>query len=311
MSRDWHEQFKRWAKPPSDTEEQKGSAAAEMIRGAIRASEALKDKNVEVYATGSYRNNTNIRLSSDIDIAVVLHNSVYSEKPPGLTDAILGFSPATYLLDHLRADVGAALVARFGSTGVTAGYKAFDVHETSSRLDADVAVFLEHRRYTGKQLPNGSWEYLQGVEMRPRNAPDRRVINWHQHHYDAGVAKNDRTGRRFKRVVRILKCLSLDMQETGSPEACLKAKAAPSFQIECLVFNAPDERFNRVEGSYHDDVRDVIAWLWNQTKAGAAGENFKEINGLKPLFDQSQGWTMPAAHDFLLAAWHHVGFKNP
>ena len=39
---DWHEQFKRWAKPPSESEETKGANAAEMIRSAIRSSTRRK-----------------------------------------------------------------------------------------------------------------------------------------------------------------------------------------------------------------------------------------------------------------------------
>ena len=83
MPRDWKALFTSWSKPASDTEEAKAARAAQMIRQAIHEHEPLKTKQTSVYATGSYRNNTNTRLESDIDVAVVLHDSFFSEYPSG------------------------------------------------------------------------------------------------------------------------------------------------------------------------------------------------------------------------------------
>ena len=217
MARDWQKLFKSWAKPPSDTEEEKGSNAARMINDALRSYGPLKNRNFGVYATGSYRNNTNIRLGSDIDVAVVLTDAIFSDYPLDAppTREMLGFTSASYGLVELRDDVGKALEAKFGPKGVTAGDKTYNVHENSYRLDADVTAFCEYRRYSGKKNSDGSWHYHQGTEMRPRNDPNKRIINWHQQHYDQGVARNYATKRRFKRLTRILKRLRDDMCETG------------------------------------------------------------------------------------------------
>jgi len=309
MATDWHEQFKRWAKPPSDTEETKGSNAADMIRSAIRSSTKLKDRNVEVYATGSYANNTNIRLSSDIDVAVVLHDAMYYQLPDGVSAAEVGLTgTATYLFDEFREDVGAALRAKFGE-GVRPENKTFTIRENGYRLNADATPFLEHRRYTTKDH-RGVWQYLEGVELRPRQSPSTRIQNWHRQHYTAGVAKNDRTGRRYKRVSRILKNLRDAMSDNGTAAAKAAAAATPSFLIECLVFNAPDDKFKLVEGSYYEDVKAVVAYLWHRTKPDAEGRKCVEVSGLKCLFQGPQPWTMAQANDFLIQVWYHVGFKN-
>jgi len=309
VATDWHEQFKRWAKPPSETEEEKGANAASMIRSAIRESSRLKDQNVEVYATGSYANNTNVRLSSDIDVAIVLHDSLYFDLPDGVSAADVGIAtPAAYSFEAFRDDVEAALRATFGA-GVRPENKTFSIRENTYRLNADATPFLEHRRYTSRDA-RGTWQYLEGVELRPRTGPATRIKNWHRQHYSAGVAKNDRTGRRYKRVARILKNLGCAMAETGSQAAKSAAAATPSFLIECLVFNAPDDKFNVVDGSYYDDVKGVVAWLWHRTKPDAEGTKFVEVSGLKWLFQGPQPWTMAQANDFLLQAWYHVGFKN-
>lgn len=307
MARDWHEQFKRWSKPPSATEEEKGKNAATMIREAIRASPALDGKRVDVYATGSYRNNTNVRLDSDIDVAVVLRDSFFYTSPAqGPTTAQIGGTASKYGYSAFRDDVEQALLARFGKSGVDRGNKSFDINANTYRLEADVAVFLEHRRYTGRRTASG-WEYHEGVELRPRNAPGTRVINWHQQHYDAGVDKNLATGKRYKRVARILKNLKNDL-EAGSLSQKGAATAVPSFLLECLAFNAPISSFQLASGTYYHDVQAVLAWLWHQTKAGADEPRFTEVSGLKWLFDNGQPWSIAAAHRFVDVAWRHVGF---
>ena len=265
MSRDWKSLFISWSKPASDTEEAKGARAARMIRQAIHEHEPLKTKQTRVYATGSYRNNTNTRLESDIDVAVVLHDCFFPEYPSGKRPQAsdLGHTDVSYSLSNFRTDVGRALASKFGASSVTSGTKAFDVHENSVRLDADVAAFLEHRRYTGNKNNDGTWHYLEGVEMR--GSENRKIINWHEQHYDEGVAKNNRTGRRYKRVARILKRLRDDMQETERTEARTAADV-PSFLLECIAYNASDDCYQK--DYLYDNVQAVVAHLWNKTKPG-------------------------------------------
>ena len=309
MPRDWHEQFKTWAKPPSETEEAKGSRAASMINDAVRETGILAGRNFSVYPTGSYRNNTNIRLGSDVDVALVSHDAIFYVLPPGHRPEEFGLGQtATYGLTEFRRDVGRALVAKFG-TDVTPGNKTFDIAGNSYRLPADATPFLLHRTYTGHRNPDGTWHYYEGVETRPLNAPERRIINWHQDHYDNGVAKNKATNRRFKRVARILKQLREDMTTNGPPEAKAAATPIPSFLLECVSFNAQDTCFNKVEGSYYEDVKAVITALWNATKDDAVAAPLLEVNRRKALFGTHQGWTRAQAHEFLYRAWNHVGFK--
>ncbi len=309
MSRDWHEVFKAWAKPPSETEEDKGSRAAKMVNDAMRDTGFLAGRTFSVYPVGSYRNNTNIRLGSDVDIAIVLHDAFFYEVPPGRQAAEFGLVQAVpYGLAGFRSDVGRALAAKFGND-VTAGNKTFDIAGNAYRLPADATPFLLHRSYTGQRNRDGSWHFYEGVETRPVNAPDRRIINWHQDHYDNGVAKNHATKRRFKRVARILKKLREDMVASGTTEA--KAAAAPmaSFLLECVSFNAADTCFNKVDGTYFEDVKAVMVDLWNATKDDSVAARLQEVNRRKALFGAHQSWTRAQANEFLFRAWHHVGFK--
>jgi hypothetical protein len=306
-SRDWHNKLRQWAKPPSETEDQKASNAERIIREAIRGSSALQNQNIDVYATGSYRNNTNARAESDVDIAVVFNDVFfYDDLPQGFTPEILEFRSTDYDFSTFRANIGAALQTKFGR-GVTPGKKAFDVHENSYRLDADVSAFFQHRRYTGRRNIDGSWHYHEGVEMRPQGVP--KIINWHQQHYDEGVSKNDATGRRFKRITRILKRLRTEMSESRVQTVRDAALPIASFLIESMVYNVPHNMFNQAQETYYEDAKQVIGWLWNKINNNEHTK-FLEVSGLKWLFQSNQPWTSGQAKTFLSAAWNYVGFGN-
>ncbi|MCB9689730.1 MAG: nucleotidyltransferase [Alphaproteobacteria bacterium] len=309
MPVDWIETFKTWSKPPSETEEDKASRAARMINDAVRSTDFLKGRNFSTYPTGSYRNNTNVRSNSDVDVAIVLSDAFFWTIPDGMTAETFGLGKsAPYGLADFRADLHRALVAKYGAD-VTPGNKTFDIAGNSGRLPADATPFLVHRRYTGRRTLSGTWEYLEGVETRPADGSGKRIINWHQEHYDRGVAKNTATNRRFKRVARILKRTRAHMEESGTPDARRAAAPVPSFLIECLVYNCPDSCFNREDGSYYKDVQAVIQHAWNQTKDDTVSSPLVEVSGMKKLFGSHQGWTRAHAHEFLLRAWQHVGFK--
>jgi len=310
MARDWAELFKAWSKPPSDSEEAKATRAAGMINDAVRQTGILNHRNFQVYATGSYRNNTNVKGGSDVDVALVLQSAFFYTLPAGVTASMVGLgAQPVATLTQFRSEVHRALVQRFG-IDVKPSSKTFNIVGNSGRLPADATPFLLHRRYTGKRGANGSWLYLEGVETRSADDSSKRVINWHQEHYDNGVARNTATKKRYKRVARILKRLGDDMATNGNATA--KAAAAPmaSFLLECLAFNAPNKCFNCEESGYYSDVQEVIAHCWRETKDDAKAGTLLEVNKRKYLFGAHQKWTRAQAHEFLLRAWQYVGFKS-
>lgn len=305
----WHETFGNWSKPPSDSEEEKASKAADSINRAVRDTQLLAGRTFKVYPTGSYRNNTNIKLGSDVDIALVLTDAFFYTLPAGRRPEEFGLGgTANYGLVDFRRDVERALQLQFGGA-VASLPKTFRIAGTTTRLPADATPFLQHREYTGRRGPDGSWEYHEGVELRPLNDLQRRIINWHDAHYARGVARNDATGRRFKRVARILKKLREDMKLRGTAEAKAAAGPAASFLLECLVYNAPNNCFNIESGSYVEDVKAVIRDAWQKTANDGACAGMQEVSERKLLFGSHQGWTRQQAHEFLLQAWYHVGFK--
>lgn len=151
---------------------------------------------------------------------------------------------------------------------MTRGNKAFDVHANSYRVDADVVPCFEHRRYTAG-LNVGDYPYISGTEFRPDDGG--RVVNWPEQQYANGVAKNKATGGGFKGVTRILKELRYEMENAG----VAAAKSIPSYLLECLVWDTPDEGFghNRVT----DDVRYVLDHTFSATRGDESCREWGEV----------------------------------
>jgi hypothetical protein len=299
MARDWEADFKAWSKPPTATEDDRCGNAESVVRNAIRSYVGFATRNVEVFAQGSYRNGTNVRADSDVDICLRCTDVCFSELPEGVTKADVGLVDATYTYGEFKNDVEAALNAYLGKSAVSRGNKAFDLHENSYRVDADVVPTFEHRRYRRKA--GGGFDYLSGTELRPDRGG--RIINWPHQNYDNGTAKNGRTGQRFKKMVRILKRLRNEMADNG----VAAARPIPSYLIECLVWNVPDSTFGH--DGYSDDVRASLVSLFGSTKEDAGCSEWGEVNELKYLFRTSQPWTREQANAFVVAAWNYIGFE--
>jgi len=305
MNSSWENIFRNWAKPSSDTEQQKCDNAVRMVRDAISEDKTLSQKSIEVFAQGSYRNNTNVHQDSDVDICVCLMDVCFVDysMSGGLTDQDVNVHDVDYTYNEFKNTVEKALITKFGRQSVRRGNKAYDIHANTYRVDADVVPCFEHRRYTGERNFNGTYAYLSppGTEFRPDNGGS--VINWPQQHYENGVTKNEATGNRFKYITRVLKRLRNEMADKGLSAA----KPIPSYLIECLAWNVPNEGFGH--DTYADDVRYVLAHTFNETIADEKCREWGEVNELKYLFRISQPWTRQQAHDFLSAAWDYIGFE--
>lgn len=164
MNQQWEEKFQRWAKSPSQSETERCENTEKAIREAINADARLANRNIRVFTQGSYRNRTNVRRESDVDVGVLcLDTFFYKPLPEGTAESTFGIAPATYHYEQFKNDVGQALISHFGAGAVTRGNKAFDIKESRRLVEADVAPFFEHRRY---QQDGG---YLSGVELIPDN----------------------------------------------------------------------------------------------------------------------------------------------
>ena len=267
-----------------------------MIREAVDASPDLSKRSIQVFLQGSYHNNTNVRLDSDVDVGVLCTDTFFYNLQPEQVESNVGIEPATYLYSTFKDELGRALVAKFGASAVDPGNKAFDIKETSSRVEADVAPFFEHRRYR----PNGTYEV--GVELLPDNRNPLQVVNWPKQHHSNGVNKNNTTGRRYKSLVRILKHIRNEMGD--SPQYA--HRTVPGFLIECLVWNVPNNLM--VGNDYETMVRSALTYLYKNTLDYELCSEWGEVSELKYLFRGPQPWSFKQANDFTVAAWNYLGY---
>lgn len=282
-----------------------------MIREAVKAYEPLAARDVRVIPQGSYRNNTNVRAESDVDICVCCMEPFFCEYSfADYQMAESGVIPAMYNYFEFKNDVEKALVKKFGRAGVTRGNKAFDVHANTYRVDADVVAAWAHRRYQPKTYDPLLQRYLyrytqpEGTQFSP-DGLGGAIVNWPEQHYTNGVAKNRATGYRFKSCTRALKNLKYDMEANGNWDQKQAARTAPSYLVECLMYNVP----TFADGGARAMVRDAIAYSYGMTSTDDQCKGWLEVNELKWLFRWTQPWTRIQANTFLLEAWRYGEFS--
>ena len=297
MAKNWEDTFRFWGRPPSPTEQSKCENAERGFGKLLPRMRSFLGRTSRSFCRDSYRNRTNVRTDSDVDVCVCCHDVLFYDLPDSsMTMSDVGMTPATYSYAEFKSDLGRALTDYFGERGVTRGNKAFDIHENTYRIDADVVATFEYRRYTHRGM--SGWLYLTGTEFRPDSGG--RVINWPEQHYANGVSKNAATGKRFKAIARVLKNLRNEMVEEGIAEA----EPMASFLLESLAFNVPDSFL--MTADFTPAVSAALTHLYNSTLTYDQCSEWGEVNELKYLFRSSQPWTFQQVNAFTRAAWNYA-----
>lgn len=291
----WENVFTQWMQAPSATESQKADNAVRMIREAIQAHQPLQKRSLKVFAQGSYRNRTNVRQDSDVDVCVLCTDTFYydTDHVPQLTRELLNISPATYDFTEFKSDVHNALIARFGAAGVSRGSKAFDLHENTYRIAADVVPCFQYRLYTGVN------QYIEGTTLKS-DSSGQTIQNYPDHHYENGVRKHTTTNRQFKKKARILKRLRHHLVANGVPIG----STTSSFLVECLAYNCGEASF--LGHSAYARTKQVLLDIWEQLEAESAQRKMMEVNNVKYLFHDSQPWTLEDAKKCISAMWAEI-----
>ncbi|MBI5920033.1 MAG: nucleotidyltransferase [Betaproteobacteria bacterium] len=295
-AQEWEDRFRSWAGGPGDTELERCANAERMIRKAIDKSAMLNALNIEVFAQGSFRNITNIAQESDVDVSVCLRQAMFYELPDDTTPADFQIEPTDLEYESYRQAVTDALITYFGKDGITVGNKAIRIHSNTYRVDADVVPNWEFRQYFDAANPT---KCRAGVRFW--SVDGKTITNYPEQHIEKGTEKNGRTSKRFKRMARIVKTLQVEMLGEG-----IIKNRLPSFLIESLVYNVPDDQFG--SPSYRSDVRAVLAHVFNNTRPMDDCSTWVEVNDVKYLFHPTQPWTKEQAHAFASEAWDYIGF---
>lgn len=287
------EKLAGWTGPSSDTEQDKQDRTERMIRDAISSHSAFKNCPLKIYAKGSYANNTNVRSDSDVDIAVECTDALYWEQAkPGIYTPGSAYS-GIWTPQKLRVELVSALKATFPNQVDDSGTTAIQVSSSSSRVDADVVPCFSYKYFMEGSAREGTKIFKKDGSSAV-NYPAQQLAN--------GIAKNKRTGYAYKKAVRLLKRAENVMAEERI------FKELPSYFVECLAYNCPDETFG--SPTWTGCLRGMLIHIWN----GLQGDEpttgrWLEANGCIYLFHSSQKWTRQDGRDFSKAAWNYFGLK--
>ncbi|WP_127507785.1 nucleotidyltransferase domain-containing protein [Actinoplanes solisilvae] len=240
-----------WAEPPGEF---MLSWTEEVLRDALTYARRLRERPYEIFLQGSYANGTNIGQTSDVDLVVMLQlpfeEDVEALDAAGRNNFERRYEEDFYGWEDFRQDVLSALRE---SHFVDPGYKCVGIRDWDSllRVPADILPALEFRRYSDFPTPVTE-VYHQGVFFR--DGDGRSITNFPKQHRVNGNDKDFRTGRRFKQVVRVAKHLRGLAKEQG----LLDGITAPSYLIECLLYNVPDEVYR---AALPDAAGGALDWL--------------------------------------------------
>ncbi|EKF86597.1 nucleotidyltransferase [Methanobacterium formicicum] len=234
------------------------------VRKALDACDELRGIDPEIYLQGSYKNSTNIRGESDVDVVIQL-NKTYtpytlelSTKEQELYKS--AHIDATYFLPEFKNAVLDALKAYFGYSMVSEGNKCIKIKKDSNRLDADVIVCNQYRKY--KRYVNwNDQDFYEGIIFYTKLGD--KIISYPKIHYDNGVNKNSvsKTNNLYKPTVRLFKNARSYMVNQG----IIKENIAPSFFVECLLYNVPDTLF---QNQYSTTYLNIIKWIVDSLSNG-------------------------------------------
>ena len=199
-------------------------------------------KSFGTFLQGSYANNTNVYRDSDVDIVIRLDSTWYHDAnllPENQHAAFERAYPgsADYGLKEFKPAVANWLKQNFGN-GVRIGQKAIFVPRAGARRDCDVlpcARFKYYWRFTSRD----DQEFAEGICFFLRDGT--RIENFPKQHRENCTAKHQATGEWFKPTVRVYKNMRNKLVDSGM----LADGVAPSYFLEGLLWNVPNEKFGR------------------------------------------------------------------
>ena len=195
------------------------------IRKALVAHNRPSEVCYEVFLQGSYKNGTNLRRDSDVDVVVRLDHNLKPSVAALSGDQLQESASHEAAYRHWQSFRRHALRVmrdRY-EDAATSGRKTLKLAKGELQADADLVITLSCKKGIGFYLPD-----------------ERRwVVSYPQQHHERGLIKEEATSRRFKRTIRMFKAARNQLVS----RRVLTKEDAPSYFIECLLYNVPDGLF--------------------------------------------------------------------
>lgn len=221
----------------------------------------------QVFLQGSYGNDTNIYAESDVDIVIRVDSNYHydlSNLPQEQQNVFnTALSPGNYDYWLYRNQVIEALQSQFGQA-VKSDKKAIKIAAGNGRRNADVIPAFLYRRFY-KFKSQYDQDYREGISFV--TTAGESIGNFPKQHSENLTTKHQATNEWFKPTVRIFK----NMRSTLVDRGIIAAGVAPSYYIEGLIYNVPNQSFGK---TYKDTILNVLKHLHSadRTKFVCANE---------------------------------------
>ena len=195
------------------------------IREALDAYNWPADVKFEVFLQGSYKNDTNLGGDSDVDLVVRLAHKLKPRVVALSGEQLQNDGSNKFALERwqsFRDHAMKAMRARFGKA-VKSGRKTLKLPKGKIPADADLVVTLSYKEGIGFYLPDQR----------------RWVVSFPEQHHQRGLKKEKAANERFKRTIRMFKAARNQLVS----RRVLTKEDAPSYFIECLLYNVPNDLF--------------------------------------------------------------------
>lgn len=277
-----------WSAPISTSEDERCQRAERMVKEAMDGGQIYGGCNLSIISKGSYKNNTNVRLESDVDVTITCNDFFYYKLPQGCTIDDMNIAKAEINYQQLHADVVKALCKKFGSENVKIKSKCINIIDNTCRVSCDVTPTFRRRLYrSNKQYHDGVCYYDQRNNF---------IENYPEQHFTNGVTKNISTNNFYKKLVRIMKKTNLEISDSGPNNAI------SSFLIESLLWNIPNTRFTSAD-SYLEKSKNILQYIYSAINEESV-MTWKEVSNILPLFSSDRKWSPGDVKTWTESAWN-------
>lgn len=254
----------------------------------------------EIFLQGSYANDTNVARDSDVDVVALIDSTFAHDAQTMRIEEYAAFErgypgPADYTYADYRADVSRWLIANYGDDLDPTG-KAIFIPAHQNRRECDVLPAIEYRYYYKFNSINDQ-SYASGICFYL--ADGTQIVNFPKQHAANCTEKHQNTGDWFKRVVRVYK----NMRNYLVDHRAIHDGLAPSYFIEGMLYNVPDDRFGR---SFDDSFVETFNFIIEADRA-----EFRCANGIHSLLGNAPvTWRADDCQAFLSALrtlWNNWG----
>lgn len=287
------QQLQNWSRALSETENARCVSTVTAIREILQK---RFGNSVDVFLQGSYKNSTNIRVDSDVDI-VVCYTDAYFSDLSGLSEQDKDHHNRLnidhdYSFPQFKNDVEVLMREKFPND-VERKNKCIFVKGNTYRVAADIVPCFKFKRFRSPY-------HIEAEGIKLISDRNKGIESFPSQHYNNGVTKNKNTNTLFKSVIRILKNARNILIDKG----IIDKNLIPSFFLECLVWNVPNKHFDKY--SNKDQVNSIIEVLWSDMDSEEKINCYAEVSNLMWLFRGQTEKTPEMAKRFIEVSYNLI-----